>query len=260
MMGNVTRTTGWLLALVVAGFAWADDPPKKADKKPDPKGAPAPANPLSADEVKRQAGPEAARKKLIGGGQFLGTIVDADKEKKTLSVQVTLQVPVVNPEALANHVNLLGQLAIAARNPDPQERLDQVLDIRNQIAENALQLYNYEEKQETLNLPLRNDVLFRLVRLPKAVDKKGKPHKYTVQELSQLRSQGKLPGVASNLHALKPEQLVQITLGRLPKPIPSRRSSWSWGSNFRSKSVRKKKGTGLLVLGVLSPFFPDGVK
>jgi len=127
---------------------------------------------------------------------------------------------VVNPDALANHVNLLGQMAIAARNPDPQDRLAQVLDIRNQIAENALQLYTYEEKQETLNLPLRSDVQFRLLRLPKAVDKKGKPRKYTVQEISQLRSQGKMPGVASNLDALKPEQLVQITLGKITKTEP----------------------------------------
>lgn len=81
---------------------------------------------------------------------------------------------------------------------------------------------NFRVVQNTRNYELEVDdeVVVRTMQLPPKFDDKGKPTKYTAEEMKELKGDKPgLPGYVSDYDSLKPGQLVTVTFGK-KKPAP----------------------------------------
>jgi hypothetical protein len=198
-MVHGVRWIGLLLIGLAALPAWADDKP--AAKKPDAK--------------------KEAKEKLIATGQLFGRLTEVDGSARTLTLEVTLQIPVPNEEAVARHAELAQELLEALTIPDPGERLDRVREVRAAMVENAANLYTIEEQQQSIPLQGVDELQVRVLKLPPVYDDKGRPRRYTTKELRELKGSGNAPGYRADLDDLREGQVVRVTLAR-KKAVPKK--------------------------------------
>jgi hypothetical protein len=189
------------IALLFIGLAtlpaWADDKPSA--KKPDAK--------------------KDAREKLIATGQLFGRLTAVDGSARTLTLEVTLQIPVPNEEAVARRAELAQELLEALAIPDPAERLERVREVRTALVENAANLYTIEEQQQMIPLQGVDELQVRVLKLPPVYNDKGRPRRYTVKELRELKGSGNAPGYRADLDDLREGQVVRVTLARKKAPL-----------------------------------------
>ena len=73
-------------------------------------------------------------------------------------------------------------------------------------------------KMEDIELPLKDDVKIRQANPPEAFDDKGRPKKYTVKELKELKGDDlKTPGYPADFSDLINQSIVNVTLMQKPQ-------------------------------------------
>lgn len=71
------------------------------------------------------------------------------------------------------------------------------------------------QRGQTIEIDLADDVQIRVAKPPQAYDEKGRPRKYTNQELKELKGPDpKLPGYTGDLDSLAEGKAVQVRLAR----------------------------------------------
>jgi hypothetical protein len=217
-MRYLTRGAAFvLLAVVALPLVGADD--KKADdKKADDKKA----APDKKADVKKELDKNVNTEKSIRAGQLTGKVLAIVESKKSLRLQLTLQVPQINQ----------GELQAAA---DDSVRYQQALLRRDaNAAANALYwMQRHQANSVTLQnvnkdveLQTTDDVKVRLNNPPPKYDDKGKIVRYSAKELKELKgTDPKLPGYNGEFSDLAQDQIVTVHLvkrkgdgPRLPPP------------------------------------------
>jgi hypothetical protein len=211
---------GLLLSLPVLA---ADDKDKKADAKKDPanktevdKDAPAKkAEPAKKDEAPRKgigkkplgkdADKETNSEKMVKAGVVTGKIMGVVESKKSVRIQVTFQVPKLNPGQLQAIQNAQVQMAQAN---SPQA----LLNARNALAQAQAGLYSMQSVQKDYELQAAEDIKVRAANPPAQFDDKGRIKRYTAKELKELKGTDKLPGYPAEFSDLRQDQIVQVTL------------------------------------------------
>lgn len=132
--------------------------------------------PVAKNDLPRSA--VAAKQKLLSAGQLAGTITEWDSEQRsfTLSVPLVFVLPVDDGE---------GGITLELR-----------------------------EESENITLDLTDDAIVRRQTLPPAFDEKGRPRKYSREEVKLLKGNPKLPGYKADLSDLKVDQVIQVSLSR----------------------------------------------
>jgi hypothetical protein len=202
------------LAFVLSASAAPTDPKKDPDKT-DPK------------------------EKLVAAGVFTGKMGQVEGTSKWFTVQVPKRIPVQNPGALANIINLKaqlvnyqaqlanqqGQLLNAIKNKDAagaNNVRNAIANTQNALAATQIELQRnqaiavtYQEKTYDIELQAAEDMKVRLLQPPVAFDDNGKPKKYTKKELDELKGPDKkLPGYTAAFENLRPGQVVEVYLAK----------------------------------------------
>ncbi|HEY7422878.1 MAG TPA: hypothetical protein VH682_01335 [Gemmataceae bacterium] len=204
--------TGFLLSLPALS---AEDKDKKADPKKDdanktdvkkdetPKKGAAKKSAVKAADKDKDANTE----KTVKAGVVAGKVMAVIESKKSIRIQVTFQVPKLNPGALQNIQNAQIQLAQAT---SPQA----VINAQNAMAQAQAGLYTMQSVQKDYELQATDDVKVRMHNPPAQFDDKGRIKRYTQKELKELRGNDKQPGFPAEFSDLKQDQIVQVTLIR----------------------------------------------
>jgi hypothetical protein len=166
---------------------------------------------FAADDEKPSKNKKDAADKMVASGQLSGKLMHWGSDSKTITVQVTLQVP--NPGGLQTLANLQVQLADASRDPNPVNRAKRVADVERQIAlhqNDAVKNVNHD-----IEVQPGDDLIVRWKNLPAVLDEKGKPKRLTDKERKELKGDNpKLPGYTASKDDLKNDQLVTIYLSK----------------------------------------------
>src|SRR5690348_16896324 len=133
------------LALALPAAAVAQKTTKPADKKTP--GAP-------KTETKEQK---------LAGGKFTGTVVSVEGSQKTLTVQMTLQVPVVNRDEVNAVQAWQVELAKA-------KDVNRAAECQRNIAYHSQRVYSFQEKKENVDLQTIENVKVRTANPPTAFD------------------------------------------------------------------------------------------
>ena len=203
---------GFLLSLPALS---AEDKDKKADPKKDD----ANKTDVKKDEApKKGDGKKSAAKnadkdkdtnteKMVKAGVVTGKVMAVIEDKKSIRIQVTLQVPKLNPGALQNIQR--AQIQLAQAN-SPQA----MINARNALAQAQAGLYTIENVQKDYELQATDDVKVRMRNPPAQFDDKGRIKRYTQKELKELKGNDKQPGFPAEFSDLKQDQIVKVSLIR----------------------------------------------
>jgi hypothetical protein len=170
------------------------------------------ASPLvAADDDKVAKDKKDAAEKKVATGQVPGKLIHWGSDSKSISLQVTVQVP--NPGGLQTLANLQVQLADASRDPNPVNRARRVADLEGQIAihqKDAVKNENHD-----IELQPGDDLIVRWRNLPVVLDEKGKPKRLTEKEKKELKGDNpKLAGYNASKEDLRNDQLVTVYLSK----------------------------------------------
>jgi hypothetical protein len=166
---------------------------------------------FAADDEKPSKNKKDAADKMVASGQLSGKLMHWGSDSKTITVQVTLQVP--NLGGLQTLANLQAQLADASRDPNPVNRARRVADIETQIA--VHQKDALKNEKHDIEVQPGDDLIVRWKNLPAVLDEKGKPKRLTDKERKELKGDNpKLPGYTASKDDLKNDQLVTIYLSK----------------------------------------------
>jgi hypothetical protein len=168
---------------------------------------------------------KAAKDKLIAAGEVAGKLIDLNRDERRLTVQVHLRYIVPNPDGIAAQQQLQQDYADALQIEDPTERFQRLREIQIALVQNQPNLVMLKEEQHDVPVQFADEVRVRLLTLPLAFDNKGKPRKYTAEELKELKGKENLVGYRGELDDLRVNQLVRVYLVRkVPaKPDPAAR-------------------------------------
>jgi hypothetical protein len=183
-MRQVSRWAAFLVAIVcVLPLVAADAPPK----------------------AKKDADKHLNTPKSLSAGQMTGKIVAVVESKRSLRVQINLQVPVMNPGALVGLQQAQIQMAQAR---SWQSRMA----AQQNMMQNQAVLYSMKNYSRDVELQTTEDVVVRMANPPPKYDDKGKVQKYTQKELRALRGDSKEPGYPAVFSDLTVDQVVTLTL------------------------------------------------
>jgi hypothetical protein len=188
--------------------------PKPDDKKPDPKKTPEKSPPAAKPspgkvDLSKDLDKNVNSEKTIKAGHLTGKVLAIIESKKSLRLQVTLQVPKLNAGALNGLQQAQVNLQVAMARND----VGGVINARNSIAQHQANLYHFQTVTKEVELQTTDDVKVRLAYPPAQFDDKGKPKKYTAKELKELKGPDpRLPGYNGEFSDLQQEQTVTVTL------------------------------------------------
>jgi hypothetical protein len=166
---------------------------------------------LAADDEKPSKEKKDAADKMVASGQVPGKLLRWGSETKTITLQVTVQVP--NPGGLQTLANLQAQLADASRDPNPVNRAKRVADVERQMA--LHQKDGVKNETHDIELQPSDDLIVRWKTPPTVLDDKGRPKKLTDKEKRDLKGDNpKLPGYTASKEDLKNDQLVTVYLSK----------------------------------------------
>jgi hypothetical protein len=180
-----------VLWLIMAAFAEATEPARRA-----------PAAKSAVPDAK------AIRERWFAAGVLVGQLLDVQKDH--VKFHFTYKVPVLNQEAAQAIQELQGQLLEAIQNQD----VDEVARIGGEISQQQANLYVPEDRAEDIELALAPSLNVRKLRLPVIFDDKGRPHRYTPEELRDLKGKERLPGFKAEVEELTEGQTVRLHLVR----------------------------------------------
>jgi len=198
------------------------DASKDLDKKPGKK------LDASRDLDKKDTG---TSEKMLKAGLLQGKVLTVVESKKSLRLQITFHVPKLNQGALNGYLQAQQDLQRALLNTNPQQRLQQMLQAQQQMAQHQVQMYQPESVTRDVELQTIEDVKVRMLTPPPQFDDKGHVKKYTAKELKELLKElkgpdPKLPGFQAEFGDLHEGQIVQVHLVKkkgVPTAAPVRR-------------------------------------
>jgi hypothetical protein len=171
---------------------------------------------LSAEDKDKKADPKKAKdantEKMVKAGVVTGKVMEVIEAKKSIRIQVTLQVPKLNLYALQSIQHAQSQLAQAN---SPQA----MINARYALAQAQAGLYTIENVQKVYELQVTDEVKVRMNNPPARFDYKGRIKRYTQKELKELKGNDKRPGFPAEFSNLKQDQIVQVTLMRMNNPL-----------------------------------------
>jgi hypothetical protein len=190
-----------------------DEPDKKDTKKKPGKKDPAQQQ---FEKKLKEENDKLRRSKFVEG-----EVVSVEGSHKTLSINVTVKLPRINPaevEAFASsqrdYVN-----AAAGRN------VQGMIQARAAMAQHQANLITYESHPVKLDLEAAADVIVRTAEPPVEYDEKtGKVKRYTAKELRALKGPENRWGFPADFDTLKAQQIVRVYL-TWPKAAPRPRAA-----------------------------------
>lgn len=139
------------------------------------------------------------------GQPLVGRLVRVDGEKRTLSVEVSLQIPQVNSGAVRRLAQIQGDLARAQAKGD----VGQIRSIAQEIS--RTQTVTYREEKRTIDFVAEDNAVVRTMVLPLEYTEKGKPKRLTEKEKRDLKGPDpKLRGYQSEFDSLQAEQVIEV--------------------------------------------------
>jgi hypothetical protein len=184
-----------------------DEPAKKdADKKDAKKPANMPKLPARKGQFKQyEDNPEAATKKMMKSPKVQGTVVAVAEDKKVLRLRVPIHYVKINEGHLQNYINAQNSM-LQATNAQG------VVNAQRSMAQAAAQIYEIATVEKEAEWTATDEVKVRMNNPPPQFDEKGRPKRYTAQQLRELKGNDKLPGYPAEFSDLKNGQIVQVTL------------------------------------------------
>jgi hypothetical protein len=192
-MSNMVRQTGLLVsALALVSLALAADDKKDAEQ-------PSPKEKLETKE------------KVMSAGEVTGKVIKVEGEQKRFTLRVEFLE--LNQQALAQHqLNLARRRQDILRNPNPVDRQRQLQQLAVDAQRPPANLYQKGHKD--VELQAADEIKVRQSQPPVDFDEKGRPKKYTAQELKELKGPGNLPGFPAEFDSLKADQVVKVYLAK----------------------------------------------
>jgi hypothetical protein len=172
------------------------------------------ADDKKADPAKMPADKKEATDKMIAAGEITGKLLNVEPNKKAFTVQVTVKLPVPNPGAMQNLMNLQMQLS---RPMPAAQRMQLMMQLQQQQA-NLVQI---KQENQSIDIDSTDDIKVRIPNPPVEFDEKGKPKVYTKDQLKEMKGDPKLPGYQADFDSLHPDQVVTVYLVKkkdTPKP------------------------------------------
>jgi hypothetical protein len=148
--------------------------------------------------------------------KFLGKVVRLNGSNKSLTVELTESIIVVDRYQAGRILYWEQRLIDAQRDRNPTNRLKRTQEAQNWIVYHQASLYRRHDQHQNVDLQAADDVQVRTLQLPPVFDDKGNPHKRTADELKKLKGpDSKLLGYTAEFVNLKPGQIVEVTLGKV---------------------------------------------
>jgi hypothetical protein len=196
------RTVAWLAALCVpalllVGPAFAQ---KEKDKDKD------------KDVDKEKA------TQWVTAGKVRGKVTAVYEDKRKLRIQIA--VPKLDP----NQVQAVARAQQAYSQAQAKRDANGMRNASMQLQQAQARMYTTENKD--VEVQAIDDVVVRMAQPKADFDDKGKPKKYTKEELKEAKGEGalaKLPGYKAEFGDVQTEQVIQITIVRkkgAPTPKP----------------------------------------
>jgi hypothetical protein len=193
----------WAALVVLAGFVlpFAAAQDKKTDNtKPAPE---------KKSGAKKALDKTVNTEKSLRSGEITGKIVAVVESKKSLRLQVTYQLPQINPSAAIGYQQALIGYQQALANKDRNGIANNLMNM--QI--NQANMYSVRTFQKDYELQTTDEVKVRLAQPPLKFDEKGKAVHHTSKELKELKGPDpKLPGYTGEFSDLANDQIVTVYL------------------------------------------------
>jgi hypothetical protein len=204
-----------LRAVILAAFGFVVLPAFAEDEKPVEK------KDVDKKDVDKKAPEE------VSAGSITGKVVQVDETKKTLKISVpNKEINQNEANAIANDTLQIQQVAATERNP--VNRANRIAQLQQSIAKHQANLYKITYKD--MDFTVVEEVKVRMANPPPKFDEKGKPIKYTPEELKELKgTDTKAPGYKAEFSDLRQKQVVQLVLMRkkgtpmIKKPDPGKK-------------------------------------
>jgi hypothetical protein len=181
--------------------------------------------------------------------KFLGKVLKVNGSNKTLTVELTQSIVVVDRYQAGRLLYWEQRLIDAQRDRNPTNRLKRTQEAQNWIVYHQARLYQRRDQHQNLDLQAVDDVKVRTLQLPPVFDDKGHPRKRTADELKELKGpDAKLLGYTAEFVNLKPGQVVEVTLGNVRTSGMDKTSSKETASD---KKPADDKGTNLKPLVIM---------
>jgi hypothetical protein len=209
----------------------ADDAKKAEDaKKADAK-----------KDDKKDAPKKDDSEKMIITGTVAGKLVEVNETKKSIRVQMTIQIQKPNPAAMqaAAAAQIQYQQAIARRDANGAR----VAALN--MAQNKAQSMTTESKTQDVEVTGTEDVKIRQTNPPIAYNDKGRPMKRSAKELKELKGDLKLPGYPGEFTDLHTDQIVKVTLVK-KKETPVHKGPKAKDKDADAESLDKLPETNLI--------------
>jgi hypothetical protein len=162
--------------------------------------------------------PEA--EKFVNLGQVAGVLTNTGGSEAEYTINVTLHVPQINPNAqaeiLKKQQHIVQRQVEIMRNRNPVQRQQQMVQLLREAQQAPANLITIKEVRQDVRAVPADDMKVRLLQLPAAYDDKGNLKKYTAKELKELKGPDNLPGYTGTLEDVKTNQLVLVSLARKP--------------------------------------------
>jgi hypothetical protein len=183
---------------------------------------------FAADEKKPDEKKDVDKKapEEVSAGSVTGKIIQVDETRRTLKLSVP--VPEINQNELtAINNDTLEIQRVAATERNPVNRANRIAQLQQSILNHKAKLYKYTNKNT--DFTVADDVKVRMANPPTKFDEKGKPVKYSQEELKELKGPDpKLTGYKAEFSDLRANQTVTVMLMKkkgtpmIKKPDPAK--------------------------------------
>ncbi len=183
-------------------------------------GGPAGAQKKDKDKDKDK---DVTTEKMIKAGVLVGRVTAVYEDRRTIRMQVTVQLARLNPGSLQSLQQAQLDLARARARGDANG----MMSAQRAMLQAQAGLYSIENHPREVELQATDEVVVRTARPRGEFDEKGKLKKLTAKQLKELKGPDpKVPGYKAEFGDLATEQIVQVSLvkkkqtGPAPKPKP----------------------------------------
>jgi hypothetical protein len=177
---------------------------------------------LAADDKPADAEPKPAPKdKPVATAKFLAKVLSTNTSNKTLKVELDEPIITINRGHANSIVYWQRRLVDATRDKNPKNRIKRVAEAQNHIAYHEARLYERHDRLHQVDVQSAENVSVRTLSLPPVTDDKGKPRKYTAEELKQLKGDSKETGYSAAFADIHAGQIIEVTIGKPGKTKPA---------------------------------------
>lgn len=178
-----------------------------------------PSSAAPQDEKPPEEKKEPEKKKKVDDKVVWGQMLQPSKLVSFSSSDLTAEIPLPDPAKIQNLANWQRQQMVSiAQAQNPQDYVNRMMQYKRELAQKQA---NETHTLKPVSFRVADQVKVRTMQLPVVYNEKtGKLKQFTSAELAALRGTQGLPGYATDLDALRPQQMVQLYLARPSATAP----------------------------------------